>query len=302
MAFNFAELQQAYLRNLETIDNIIEMLRKLPGTGYQQVEYYDRNGNLVTKNIPNIGQLINQFQQGVNSVMAKTVYVDAENGSDETGDGSSSAPFKTLQKAINSVPSGGIVNIILLSDYINGNEKIYLANKVVRIWGYYEENGHGYRHKLLFPIAPRGNNNTVYGFSGGGTVLLYYCDIGFVDNRDPNKPFDAFAQIFDFVDYYSLGWKIFLSRCKVTLTDYQDVAFVHSHGAGIGTAMVNVYSTEINSTGNDSYFARITNSTLILNTYNANLTGTKTSWSNLIRGIVKDSNGIPRNVVSNIVL
>ena len=137
MALNLSSLQQKQDQLIYTIDEIVEWMRKIAGqTGYAQLQYYDRNGNLVTKNVPTIGQLIQQFQHSVNAQMAKTVYVDQVNGSDTTGDGSQNAPFKSLLRAYNSVPNGGFVNIVLLGDYNVGNQQgLLISNKYVRIAG-----------------------------------------------------------------------------------------------------------------------------------------------------------------------
>ena len=133
--FNFSSLQQKQDQLIYTIDEIVEMLRKLPLNGYQTVEYYDKKGNLVRKQIPNIGQLIDQFRQGVNAQMSKTVYLDRVNGSDTSGDGSPNAPFKSIPKAENSVPPSGIVNIKLLSDYTIEDAIRIDNNRIVVITG-----------------------------------------------------------------------------------------------------------------------------------------------------------------------
>ena len=68
-------------------------------------------------------------------LMSRTFYVDQVNGNDTTGDGTYAAPFKTLQKAIDSVPVGGNVAIYLLSDYTlqTGEEVNVYNNKLVYI-------------------------------------------------------------------------------------------------------------------------------------------------------------------------
>jgi len=134
MTFNLSAVEQKQTQLIVTIDEIVEMLRKLPGGGYQTLQYYDRNGNLVQKQIPNIGQLIEQFRQGVNAQMSKTVYVHQQEGSDTSGDGSQNAPFKSIQKAVNSVPPGGVVTVVLISDYVVDNW-ITITDRVCTIRG-----------------------------------------------------------------------------------------------------------------------------------------------------------------------
>jgi len=70
-----------------------------------------------------------------NPPMQRTYYVDAVNG-DDTNDGSSSYPFKTLKKAIDSVPEGvgrGYVNII--GDYELDSDRIYINQKYIKLQG-----------------------------------------------------------------------------------------------------------------------------------------------------------------------
>jgi len=97
------------------------------------VEYYDINGNPRQANIPSVAKLRDRFISDVNSAMSKTVYVDAENGSDSTGDGSQGAPFKSLRKAVDSVPVGGYGTIIFTSPYIlRENVNLYGKNIVLK--------------------------------------------------------------------------------------------------------------------------------------------------------------------------
>jgi len=67
----------------------------------------------------------------VPSMMSKTFYVDAVNG-DDLNDGSSTAPFKTIKKAVDSVPVGGYGTINLLSG-ITITTSFSFENKVIRL-------------------------------------------------------------------------------------------------------------------------------------------------------------------------
>lgn len=237
----------------------------------------------------------------VPNMMNRTFYVDAVNGNDNN-DGSPTAPFKTVKKAVDSVPAGGIVSISLLNDHTEqATSKIYLQGKTVIIYGYRGDGVNNNKYKLNFQIAPGGSYNTVYGFRGGGFVVFSYCDIGFVDNSDPNLPFDSAAQVIDYLAE-TLFSSVYLSRTKITIPDNPNINFIHSNGAGVGTVMINGYASEIVASGINSYAFRITNSTLILNSYSISVSGAKTSLSDVISGIVRDSNGVPRNIISNVVL
>jgi len=67
--------------------------------------------------------------------MDKTFYVDAGNGNDDN-DGSKDKPFKTLKKAIDSIPVGGCGEIYLLGseDFII-DDNIFIKNKLIRLFG-----------------------------------------------------------------------------------------------------------------------------------------------------------------------
>lgn len=135
-AFNYPELEQKAARVLynsnEFINKWVDFISAPAGN--ITLEYYDENGNLKTATFSNRNKLVQDFIANANSVMNKTFYVDAVNG-DDNNDGSESAPFKTLQKAIDSVPVGGRVIIVLQSDYevLDHNEMIYIYSKHVFI-------------------------------------------------------------------------------------------------------------------------------------------------------------------------
>lgn len=124
MSFNFSQLQQSVDRLLinssEAINKLVDL--SIAPASDVTVQYYDRNGNLVTQTTPNMMKVLNTVQTNINSYMQKTVYVDQVNGNDNN-DGTQTRPFKTLQKAFNSVPVGGVVGVYLLSDYVLTNEE-----------------------------------------------------------------------------------------------------------------------------------------------------------------------------------
>lgn len=121
MAINFAEIQQKLDRVLSNAGEIVRNLWKLhfdPNPQDVLTEIYDENGNLRQVSIPNLAKWRDTVWRDAQSAMSKTFYVDQVNGSDTTGDGSQVSPFQTIDKAISSVPSGGSVEINVLGDYI----------------------------------------------------------------------------------------------------------------------------------------------------------------------------------------
>jgi len=103
-------------------------------------QYKDVDGNIQTKTIANRGKFKQQLWDDVGGALgqfSRTFYVDAENG-DDNNDGSSDAPFKTIQKAVNSVPYGAFVKVNLVSDYtgIFGSyfKNIYISISTGKTW------------------------------------------------------------------------------------------------------------------------------------------------------------------------
>jgi len=120
MSINLAEIQQKVDRLLY---NIAEQNRKAyqlfydPNPQDVSLPQLDENGNLVTVSIPNIAKIKKQMWDDVNAAIGlwnRTFYVDAVNG-DDNNPGTQDAPFKTIKKAVDSVPIGG-VGYIRLTD------------------------------------------------------------------------------------------------------------------------------------------------------------------------------------------
>lgn len=109
--------------------------------------------------------------------MSKSWYVDQVGGLD-TNDGSSSAPFKTIGKAIASTPANGICFVNLLSDY-TFNDTIGLAVGCLIL------NGNGATRKLYpkyHQVTDGGGVTSTFlgGFSAstlGYTVEIRFCEI-----------------------------------------------------------------------------------------------------------------------------
>ena len=156
--FDFSGLQQAANRNIHNWDEAIRKWQEFitAPAGQVSMQYYDRNGNLQTVVFDNKNKLIQDFITNVNSAMNKTFYVDAINGND-LNDGSQTAPFKTLKKAVDSVPAGGFAEIVLLSN-------VELANEAGSIWFN--------RKQILLNL----NGNTL---SKTNTFNQIFCSYGF---------------------------------------------------------------------------------------------------------------------------
>lgn len=134
MSFNFSQLQQSVDMLLVNSSESITKLKELAIDPAKDVviRSYDANGNLITQTVPNLQKVINNVQSNINSIVAKTVYVNQTNGNDNN-DGTQSRPFKTLQKAVDTCPPGGYISINIVGDYTLDNNVIISGGRFVVI-------------------------------------------------------------------------------------------------------------------------------------------------------------------------
>jgi len=221
------------------------------------IEYYDINGNKKQIAIPSVAKLRDRFISDVNSTMSKTVYVDAENGSDEAGDGSSSAPFKTLNKAFSTLLPGSLATIILVgSDDPNSpieyriEDDIHLFNQTV----YLRTNSANKYAKITQKVIIEANMfNHAYGFMlHSSTVSVLSNDYaGYVLLENPkrvdaNKGWvwhhKAVFQIWEgFCAVGIPGWPP--SHLHIHMTDEKgsNIICVNSRDAGPAFGYINFY-------------------------------------------------------------
>jgi len=93
-------------------------------------------------------------------LMYRTFYVDAENG-DDTNDGSSSAPFKTIGKAFNATPIGGFSEITIIGDYTLEKNEYVGINKTILI------------------VISDGHKFTAKWYEYNDTAALYHIDFSY---------------------------------------------------------------------------------------------------------------------------
>ena len=101
-----------------------------------EITQKDNNGNLITKTIANRGKFKQELWDDVGSALGqfnRTFYVDAENG-DDNNNGDSNHPFKTIGKALDSIPTGGFGSINIIGVYDFGDNQYQTGdNKIINI-------------------------------------------------------------------------------------------------------------------------------------------------------------------------
>jgi len=291
------------------------------------VEYYDINGNKKQIAIPSVAKLRDRFISDINSAMYKEIYVDAENGSDETGDGSSSAPFKTLQKAIDSIPYGAYAIIYVQGDYTMTEDNIYVINQYIWI------NFIG--GKLYLKPILRNCCNHKYKGVTRFQVIHSHVGLSFGENNNVGiEIIDSYPEGWDDAIDHTNGCSVFgLYYASLDITFYksssnnnillkipQDFNLFSTNGPSswgynehtskvtFGLAAYNTPpGTKVILDGKLGTITTVSSAVLELAVYLDSTLQVIDSQGNpvdiktKVAGIIKDSNGTPRNVISNIV-
>lgn len=250
-------------------------------------------GNIENLSIPSYSKLRDRFMSDVNSAMGKTVYVDAENGSDTSGDGTQGAPFKTIRKAIDSVPTGGKAAISLISD-ITVEGTISISRKYIRIVG----NTSGKKITV--------KNNRGYGFQLlHDTVLEIHPSIdeiiwipGTVNVQHWNTLFKSFEGNNTLILNH---WHP-SHRLKITIQPNNDSKSGHIINNEAGFLTIYMDKVDFIIPDTSKYAICFDNIACQMGSISYKKPdGTELQQSDVIKCITKDSNGVPRNIISNIV-
>ena len=264
----------------------------------------DNNGNLFTKTIANRGMFKQELWEDVGSALGqfnRTFYVDAENG-DDNNTGDSSHPFKTIKKACDSVPIGGSGSITLAYGTYSVDATIFLNNKIIRLNGIKDSDGNypivSFKenpnnlgdlfhfnvnkssliiHNIKFDIPAPSDSVTSAINSGrysvalrnNGRFYMYQADVDIDD--DANNGYFILAGNYNWNSENGLGGMGTLSTCNIVANKYifcvGKTAFLN-----IGTNGLSIKD----SSGNDR------------------------DITDCVMNIVKDTNGVPRNIISNV--
>ena len=247
--------------------------------------------------------------------MQRTYYVDQING-DDVNDGSSGSPFRTLQKAIDSVPDSGSAHIYLKNDYtLEYTERVFI----------------GYNKEIHLVISPyilttsygTSPSNSNYSRKGYFTITNAFLEVHIgngqiiVPENNTGKTIDPPSYGFFQVLYNTKG----TIAIKITSTAGGNWCEIHE-GALIGCdnwsaakAVINVmvyphYNRALALFGSNSFFIHGSGSLINLFADINNNDGTgyitrdgnNISVADSLAGIIRDTNGIPRNIKSNVIV
>jgi len=270
-------------------------------------QYKDANGNIQTVTIANRGKFKQQLWDDVGGALGqfnRTFYVDADNG-DDNNDGSSDAPFATLQKAVDSVPIGGFGHIILNSNYDgifnSALKNIYIEIASDKTWKIPDGQrnlvngcsvgilnyGHLYVEKLDSDSNNSGDNNCAF-FVTDYEKYPYLAQITNVylvniDSSNPikvdNDRYLAGSRNWGTSQGMQINLAVYNIKCSDDFTLDGKLLFLRN-GAG---------SFQWNNLNNDDSFKVVDSD------------GNAVDITTTVDGIIKDSNGVPRNIISNII-
>jgi len=316
MAINYNEIQQkidnVLHNNDEFVRRWVDFLTAPSGT--VTVEYYDQNGNLQTASFDNRSKVVQDFIANVNSAMQKTFYVDAVNG-DDNNDGSPNAPFKTLKKACDSVPVGGSGEITILGDYtLQQDIDIKYKHIFLTLTG-----------TLTFPWFAIDNTYAgIHGITLYNSSIHFYIDsdnngkVVVLDNNTGkttiNPDYGSALRVDEAAEYGYITFRLWSKQDNYNPMIVRDGALVairqwsinrpsllgvsiSGHYAGTNRSIQvdsGAYLVDFENTPGSFYYS-----------YEGGLTdlsGNSINIGSVVAGIVKDANGVPRNVISNIVL
>jgi len=228
------------------------------------------NGEYLIRN--NICDFVNIYNSNANEIRLKKsnlIFVDQINGNDDNN-GTEVFPFKTIKKAILSVPDNNLYYIRLLSD-VDLNNFITLQNRNI----YIQLNGHN------FNVLTTAQSRLYSIYLETGELIFDGQNISGSKITLPNQTSDSSDNN---------------NHPALLMAGANGIGFRGLHlkyGVDVVVNDSQYHLFELNDKGAGAYTIQ---GTLTDNT------GDNLTWADLIIGVVKDSNGVPRNVISNIII
>ena len=322
MGINITEIAQKVLDNNKNAANVFRKMYDLfynPKPLDVPFEYINENGNKITTNIPNVANFRKKIWDDVGAALGyfngRSVVVNPDSG-DDNNDGVN-APFKTIKKAIETTPVGGNVTITFTSDTTddNGIKQVNITEEhYCSIVG----------KNVIFRLIPNTNlifNSRIKNFNSKGYFSLINSNVVF-SGYGSNRSITLKAKDSS-VNWSYLGrWSLFEcnnSFVGFNLYSYNKIIFEDNSPSLVsitnrdyygGFSILKLYSTACifdMSGDSHSYIVDLYSGTgtIAFAYYDMGIKDTNdnpVALSDVISGIVKDSNGIPRNFISNAVI
>jgi hypothetical protein len=255
-------------------------------------------------------------------LMNRTFYVDAVNGNDNN-DGSSGHPFKTLKKAFYSIPVGGVGYIKIVGVYDLGRSYIETGhNKVI----YIEINDNSQLRTSPFDYD---DNHYGYGtimIGSNTSVRVYITNTSGKDNQLTKIYQPAYSTNKSLVPYYqgmfgfnadtngisSLHFttRVHDSNTEIIRVEQGNFFYRRNWDSDLnGMALFSIAGHYTGKVVIDPSKARLASFDGVSCSFVLNMNGygikdlddNNVNTQDIVAGIIKDSNGVPRNILSNIV-
>lgn len=281
------ELIQALNNSSADAREVLSKLRELLLVN-GDVNFNLADGTVITA--PSLPKLRQQYWDNIDSVMDRTYYVDAVNGND-SNPGTQDQPFQTLKKAVDSIPVGGYGKIVLVGGQTYTiDSHIFVKNKSLYFVG--DSNNPPTISNTAFTDGSYNRTNK-FRIKLFGVLIFDYINIALPSKVDPSLPLSVFC--FASVDgHYNRGLGIFGFRGSINL-GLDGASLVISNGSDVNVSVIDSDVTT-NSAG---YVLSIGSSTTARLDISGCTIDDTTHW---VSGLVKDANGVPRNVISNLIL
>ena len=254
-----------------------------------EITQKDETGALFTKTIANRGKFKQQLWDDVGAALGqfnRTFYIDAVNG-DDNNDGSSANPFKTFDKFL-SIKIPGAAYIIYIKEGQVFEHTVYrnlLSNSVyIGRWGNTSDVSNP---KIIFKNDDIQGTHRIGCFNS--RLVFYRVDIESESNS--NVVSNPAKGCFN-LDFSSLGFII----CNINLSSDGASFLAISDGYYSAFSAVSFYYSNI-TTGSGYVYRLKDNAAGSLKQAGTSIDDS-TKW---VSGIIKDANGVPRNILSNIV-
>ena len=287
MGFNYEEISANLLRVIQNADNSQGFLADFFAGAAQDVEWSSvgADGSEVTRTVPNVTKFMSDIDGTVYRKLIQTIYVDPVNG-DDNNTGSSVEPVKTCRAAFGKANVGGRLVVRLMGDVsINASEgMIYVTSQSVIF-----DSDTGDERTVTLNID-----------SAGIPIVLYVASLQFLKDVVKVKV----RNIFDTEQrpgiYVSRGSYLRYEH-DVDISDNARLCSIES-----GSSYLSLGGTS-NAIGNNANLLHVvkTAELPIIIAAGTQINGAAADNTNIgtwIGGLVFDTDGKPRNVVSNIVL
>ncbi len=257
------ELIQALNNSSADAREVLSKLRELLLVN-GDVNFNLADGTVITA--PSLPKLRQQYWDNMNSVMSRTYYVDAVNG-DDSNPGTADAPFRTIKKAVDSVPVGGYGEIVLSPGQTfwigqDAEEFITIVNKAIYLKGDRDNRPHITTSAMV--------SNDFNSFRGqidlyGGCIFFEGINFSLPSRIDPLLPWSNRKSLICVTTTYGGPLLCGMNYCTIEVQDGNSLLRCHV----AANLLVSCYEVSLQSVdGSAGYLvARSNEGNVILGTY-----------------------------------